>query len=71
MTQTFKRGDRVEWSFRGATVRGTVRRRLTKRTEIDGRVVAASKDDPRYVVRTERSGRELARRPAVLRPAPE
>ena len=71
MTQTFKRGDRVEWSFRGTTVRGTVRRRLTKRTEIDGRVVAASKDDPRYVVRTERSGRELARRPAVLRPAPE
>lgn len=63
----FKRGDRVEWSFRGHPVRGTVRRRLTKPTEIDGRVVAASKDDPRYVVRTERTGKETARRPEALK----
>jgi hypothetical protein len=67
--QEFKRGDRVEWSFRGRTVRGTVRRRLTKRTEIAGRTVAATKDDPRYLVRTERSGKETTRRPAALRRA--
>jgi hypothetical protein len=67
MAQEFKRGDRVEWSFRGRTVRGTVRRRLTKRTEIAGRVVAASKDDPRYVVRSEKSGKETTRRPSALR----
>ena len=67
MTQEFKRGDRVEWSFRGRPVRGKVRRRLTRRTEIAGQVVAASKDDPRYVVRTEKSGRETARRPSALR----
>jgi Hypervirulence associated proteins TUDOR domain len=29
--------------------------------------VAASKDDPRYVVRTDRSGKETTRRPAALR----
>jgi hypothetical protein len=69
MPQDFKRGDRVEWNFRGRTVRGTVRRRLTRRTEIDGRVVAASRDDPRYVVRSERSGKETTRRPKALRPA--
>ena len=67
MAQEFKRGDRVEWSFRGRPVRGTVRRRLTKRTEIGGQVVAASKDDPRYVVRSEKSGKETTRRPAALR----
>jgi Hypervirulence associated proteins TUDOR domain len=67
MAPEFRRGDRVEWSFRGHTVSGTVRRRLTERTEIGGRVVAASKDDPRYVVRSERSGRETARRPSALR----
>jgi hypothetical protein len=67
MAQDFKRGDRVEWNFRGRTVRGTVRRRLTKRTEVGGQVVAASKDDPRYVVRTERTGKETTRRPAALR----
>ena len=67
MVQEFKRGDRVEWNFRGHTVRGTIRRKLTKRTEIDGRVAAASADDPRYVVRTETSGREVAHRPEALR----
>jgi hypothetical protein len=67
MGQDFKRGDRVEWNFRGRVVRGTVRRRLTKRTEIAGRVVAATPGDPRYVVRSERSGAETTRRAAALR----
>jgi hypothetical protein len=67
MAQEFKRGDAVEWSFRGRKVRGTVRRRLTRRTELNGRVVAASKDDPRYVVRSDKSGRETTRRPDALR----
>jgi hypothetical protein len=68
MAEEFKRGDRVEWNFRGRAVRGTVRRRLTRRTEIAGQVVAASKDDPRYVVRTEGSGRDTVRRPSALTP---
>ncbi len=69
MEQQFKRGDKVEWNFRGRTVRGTVRRRLTKRTEIDGKPVAASKDDPRYLVRSDKSGKETTRRAAALRTA--
>ena len=67
MSETFKRGDRVEWSFRGHTVTGRVRRRLTARSEIAGQVVAASKDDPRYVVRSDKSGKETTRRPQALR----
>jgi Hypervirulence associated proteins TUDOR domain len=66
MPQEFKRGDRVEWNFRGRKVVGTVRRRLTSRAEIGGQVVAASKDDPRYVVRSEKSGKETTRRPQAL-----
>jgi len=67
MAERFKRGDRVEWNFRGRTVTGRVRRRLTARTELAGQVVAASKDDPRYVVRSDRSGKETTRRPEALR----
>lgn len=67
MTQEFKRGDRVEWNFRGHRVTGTVRRRLTARAVVAGRVAAASKDDPRYVVRSEKSGREAAHRAEALR----
>ena len=67
MPEGFKRGDCVEWSFRGRRVVGTVRRRVTQRTEIDGRIVAGSKDDPRYVVRSEKSGKETVRRGAALK----
>lgn len=67
MSERLKRGDRVEWNFRGRTVTGKVRRRLTARTELNGVVVAASKDDPRYVVRSDAGGRETTRRPEKLR----
>jgi hypothetical protein len=66
MPQEFRRGDRVEWIFRGRKVIGRVRKRFTSRTEVGGQVVAASKDDPRYLVRSEKSGKETARRPSGL-----
>jgi Hypervirulence associated proteins TUDOR domain len=65
--QELKRGDRVEWNFRGRKVVGTVRRKLSSRAEIGGRVIAASKEAPRYVVRSEKSGKETVRRSAALR----
>jgi hypothetical protein len=68
MAESFKRGDRVEWNFRGRIVVGRIRKRLTSRTEIGGQVVAASKDDPRYLVRSEKTGKETARRPDALTP---
>jgi len=66
MADEFKRGDRVEWNFRGRIVAGRVRRRLIERTEIGGQVVAASKEDPRYLVRSDKSGKETVRRAAAL-----
>ncbi|TMK69575.1 MAG: DUF2945 domain-containing protein [Actinobacteria bacterium] len=66
MPQEFRRGDRVEWNFRGRRVVGKVRKRLTARTEVAGQVVAASKDDPRYLVRSEKTGKETVRRPSGL-----
>jgi hypothetical protein len=67
MAEELRRGDRVEWNFRGAKVVGTVRRKLTSRTVLDGRVIAASRDDPRYVVRSEKSGKETTRKAQALR----
>ncbi len=67
MGEQLKRGDRVEWNFRGRPVVRRIRRRLTSRTEVGGQVVAASEADPRYVVRSEKSGKETARRPEALR----
>jgi hypothetical protein len=66
MPEAFKRGDRVEWSFRGRPVAGKVRKRLVRRTEVGGRIVAATNDDPRYLDRTDATGKETARRPDKL-----
>jgi hypothetical protein len=57
----------VEWSFRGRRVVGKVRRTLVERTTFNGHPVAASVDDPRYVVRSEKTGKETTRRGAALR----
>lgn len=67
MSETFKRGDRVEWNFRGHAVTGRVRRRVVERTEVDGQTFNASKKDPRYLVRADKTGKETLRRPATLR----
>lgn len=67
MAEEFRRGDRVEWKFGRGTAVGVVRKKLTSRTEVGGQVVAASKDDPRYLVETERSRKRAAKRPAVLK----
>jgi hypothetical protein len=66
VTDQFKRGERVEWNFRGRRVTGKVRRKLTSRTEINGRPVAATKDDPRYLVRSDKTGKETTRRAEAL-----
>jgi DUF2945 family protein len=63
----FKRGDRVEWKFGRGKAVGVVRKRLTARTAVGKQVVAASKDDPRYLVETERSRKQVAKRPSVLK----
>ena len=49
MTETFRKGDRVEWNSHGSTAAGTVEEKLTSRTEVGGQTVAASEDDPRYL----------------------
>ncbi len=67
VTEKFRRGDRVEWNFRGRPVLGKVRKRLIERTEVAGQVVAASKDDPRYLVKSDASGKETTRRPEALK----
>jgi DUF2945 family protein len=70
MAGEFKRGDRVEWKFGRGKAVGVVRKKLTARTEVGGQVVAATKDDPRYLVETEKSRKQAAKRPAVLKKIP-
>jgi hypothetical protein len=65
VSQKFKQGDEVEWNTPQGKSRGTVKK-LTSCTEVGGQTVAASEDDPRYLVQSERSGKEAAHKPDAL-----
>jgi Hypervirulence associated proteins TUDOR domain len=52
----FKKGDKVKWKSHGGEAIGTVERKITERTEAGGRTVDASKDEPQYLVKSEKSG---------------
>jgi hypothetical protein len=67
MVEDFERGDEVEWSSHGGTAGGHVEKKITKRTKAAGRTVAASPDDPQYLVTSEKSGGEAVHKPSALR----
>ena len=69
MAQEFKKGDKVTWESHGGTAEGEVVRKVTEDTELAGRTVRASKDDPQYLVRSEKSGGEAVHKPSALRRA--
>jgi hypothetical protein len=62
-----RKGDRVEWETSQGTTTGRVVRRLTSRTHVKGHTVAASEDDPQYLVESDATGAEAAHRPEALR----
>jgi len=66
MTQ-FKKGDKVEWDSHGGTAVGVVERKITSDTKAAGRQVRASKDEPQYLVKSEKSGGEAVHEPDALR----
>ncbi len=67
MSKILKPGDKVEWqTSQGKTV-GTVKKKLTAKTKIKTHVVAASKQNPEYLVQSEKSGAVAAHKPAALK----
>ncbi len=66
MAQDFDQGDKVEWNTPQGKTRGTVKKMLTSDTEVGGQKITASVNDPRYLVESEKSGKEAAHRPDAL-----
>jgi hypothetical protein len=66
MAQSFQPGDTVSWNTgQGKTV-GKVVKKLTSRTEIKDHTVAASEDDPQYLVESNKTGSQAAHKPSAL-----
>lgn len=60
------KGDHVAWKTHGTTTEGTVEKKITERTEEAGRTVAAGKDEPQYLVETDKSGKSAVHKPDAL-----
>ncbi len=67
MTTIFKKGDKVEWHSPQGTIRGTVEKKLTAPTQIKGHAVAASTDNPEYLVISDATGATAAHKPEALK----
>jgi len=70
MAKGLKKGDEVEWSTPQGRTRGQVKEKVTgeKRVGNKGQEGSkGSKDDPRYVVESEKSGKQAAHRAGALK----
>jgi hypothetical protein len=67
MAQDFRKGDQVEWDSHGGTAVGKVEQKITSDTEAGGRTVRASKEEPQYLVRSDKSGGTAVHKPEALR----
>ena len=56
----------MEWNTPQGKTRGTVKKKLTSNAEVGGQKVNASEDDPRYLVLSEKSGKEASHKPDAL-----
>jgi hypothetical protein len=71
MTDQLKKGDKVEWNTSQGKTSGEVKRKLTEPTDIKGHHVAASKENPEYLVESDKSGKEAAHKPESLKKVEE
>jgi len=60
LAQEFKQGDKVEWNTPQGKTQRKVKKKLTSSTEVGGQKINASEDDPRYLIESEKSGKESA-----------
>lgn len=67
MAEGFKAGDHVQWETSQGTTTGKVIRKLTSPMEIKGHHVAASEDEPQYLVESEHTGAQAAHKPEALK----
>lgn len=67
MADKFKKGNKVEWNTSQGKTEGSVVKKLTEPTDIKGHHVKASKDNPEYLVKSDKSGKEAAHKPESLR----
>lgn len=66
MSENLKKGNHVEWETSQGKTSGTVKKKLTAPTDIKTHHVAASPENPEYLVESDKTGAEAAHKPESL-----
>ena len=67
MTQTFKIGDHVGWNSEAGRVSGTIIKIHTKDFDYKGHTHRASKDDPQYEIKSDKTDHIAMHKGAALK----
>ncbi len=67
MAKQLKKGDNVSWKSSQGTISGKVQKKVTKPMEIKGHHVAASAENPEFVVKSDKTGAIAAHKAGSLK----
>ena len=55
MEHKYKVGDHVEWNSEAGRVRGRIKKKITSQIKFKGYTVHASKDQPQYLIKSDKT----------------
>lgn len=64
---TFHVGDHVSWNSEAGRVTGVIKKRLTAATRLKGYIVRASKEEPQYVIESDKTDHIAVHKGSALR----
>ena len=70
MTHNFKVGDHVEWNSEAGRVRGTILKKFTSKTEFKGYTRHASKEEPQYLIKSDKTDHVAMHKGSALKKLP-
>ena len=62
-----KKGDHVTWDTSQGKTEGTVEKKLTSTTKIKGHTAKPTKDEPQFLVKSDKTGAKAAHKPDELK----
>lgn len=68
MAKSLKKGQKVRWRSSGGESTGKVEKKITRPTKIKGHDADASPEDPQYLVKSDKTGKEAIHKPEALKP---
>jgi Hypervirulence associated proteins TUDOR domain len=71
MTDDFKVGDHVEWNSEAGHVRGTIRKKHISEITFKGYTVHASKEEPQYLIKSDKTDHLAMHKGSALRKIPK